>query len=30
MSNYITEAFKAMNLLESEDITLNSDGAEEL
>ena len=30
MSNYITEAFKAMNLLESEDITLNVDGAEEL
>lgn len=30
MSNYITEAFKAMNLLESEDITLNADGAEEL
>lgn len=30
MSNYIVEAFKAMNLLESEDISLNQDGFEEL
>ena len=30
MSNYIVEAFKAMNLLESEDIALNANGAEEL
>lgn len=30
MSNYITEAFKAMNLLESEDVALNADGVEEL
>ena len=30
MSNYIVEAFKAMNLLESEDISLNSDGIDTL
>ena len=30
MSNYIVEAFKAMNLLESEDISLNQDGFDTL
>lgn len=30
MSNYITEAFKKFNLLESEDISLNAAGIEEL
>ena len=30
MSNYIVEAFKAMNLLESEDISLNQEGFDEL
>lgn len=30
MSNYIVEAFKAMNLLESEDISLNADGVDTL
>ena len=30
MSNYIVEAFKAMSLLESEDISLNADGFDKL